>query len=127
MANQSASGLRACSRRQALTLALSAGSVLALLSACRGPTIAYTNTLCGDFMKKLVTTVAGAPPELSYIDRYVTQTYACRGVLAPMDAIIGRSTVIKKEMFLSRLVNDTNDHGKTYDIPHSPDVGLFFI
>jgi hypothetical protein len=44
-----------------------------------------------------------------------------------MDAIIGRSTVIKKEMFLSRLVNDTNDHGKTYAIPHSPDVGLFFI
>jgi multiple sugar transport system substrate-binding protein len=92
-----------------------------------GPTIAYTDTTYGDFMKKLLTTVAaGTPPDLSYVDRYVTQSYASRGVLSPMDAMIGTSKVIKKDSFFPLLVHDTTYHGKTYGIPHGPDVGLLY-
>ena len=92
-----------------------------------GPTIAYTDTLYGDFMQKLLTTVAaGTPPDLSYIDRYVTQAYACRGVLQSMDPMIARSKVITKDMFFPRLVRDTNYHGKTYAIPSGADVGLLY-
>ena len=92
-----------------------------------GPTIEYTDTLYADFMKKLLTVVAaGTPPDLSYVDRYVTQSYACRGVLSAMDDMIARSKVIKKDMFFPLLVQNTNYHGKTYGIPHGPDVGLFY-
>jgi multiple sugar transport system substrate-binding protein len=92
-----------------------------------GPTIQYTNTAYKDFMSKLLTTVAaGTPPDLSYIDRYVTQGYACRGALSPLDDMIGRSAVIKKDMFFPRLVQDTTYHGKMYAIPNGAGVGFLF-
>ncbi len=92
-----------------------------------GPTISWTDTLYGDFMKKLLTTVAaGTPPDLSYVDRYVTQAYAARGVLTAMDDLIAKSKTVQKDMFFSLLVHDTNYHGKTYAVPHGPDVGLLY-
>ncbi len=92
-----------------------------------GPTIAYTDTVYADFMQKLLTTVAaGTPPDLSYTDRYVTQANACKGVIQTMDSMIAKSKVITKNMFFPRLVHDTNFRGKTYAIPHGPDVGLFY-
>lgn len=92
-----------------------------------GVTIDYTDTTYGDFMQKLVTTtVGGTPPDISYIDRYVTKSFACKGVLQPLDTYMKTSQVARPDAFWPRLQFDITYRGKVWGIPHGPDVGLVY-
>lgn len=89
-----------------------------------GPAIEYNDT--SKWPDLIAVVAAGTPPDLSFTDRYVTQSYASRGIISPMDDMLGRSKVVKKDMFFGLLVDNTNYHGKTYGIPQGPDVGLLY-
>ncbi len=92
-----------------------------------GPTVDFIDTTYNDFMEKLLTTVAaGTPPDLSYVDDYVPQSYACRGVLAALDDMMSRSKVVNRGNFWPGIVGNNVYKGKMYGIPHGTDVGLLY-
>ncbi len=92
-----------------------------------GPTVQYQDTIYKDLMTKLVTTVAaGTPPDLSYVDAYITHSYACSTAVISMSDMIARSKVIKPDMFWPAMMDYGLYKGKVYGIPSGPDVGLLY-
>jgi multiple sugar transport system substrate-binding protein len=89
--------------------------------------IAWTDTAYGDFMTKLVTTaVSGNPPDLSYADRYVTESFACKGAAAPLDAYVKQSKSVKLDNFWPLMRDQITYKGQVYAMPHQGNVGLLF-
>jgi multiple sugar transport system substrate-binding protein len=92
-----------------------------------GLTVAFTDTSYAEFMTKLVTaSAAGTPPDLSYADRYVTKSFACLGVNLALDDYMKTAKHAKATAFWPRLQYDTTYGGKTWAVPHGPDVGLLY-
>jgi ABC-type glycerol-3-phosphate transport system substrate-binding protein len=69
---------------------------------------------------------AGTPPDLSYVDDYITSSYACSTAVSSLSDMIARSKVIKPDMFWPAMANYGLFKGKVYSIPHGPDVGLLY-
>ena len=93
-----------------------------------GLKVNWTDTPYADFMSKLVTTaVAGNPPDISYADRYVTKSFACKGAAAPLDEYVKRSRTVKLDNLWPQMRSDVTYNGKLYGMPHQGGVGLVWF
>ena len=74
--------------------------------------------------KFLVAIIAGNPPDVSYIDRYIPRSYAALGAIVPLDEMIRGSTV-KPEEWWPYLRTDVTHQDRVYGIPMHTDARLF--
>jgi len=76
--------------------------------------------------EKLITAVSGGtPPDLFFMDRYIAAEWAARGLIAPLDDYIAKSTV-KPENLYPKLRQDVTWQGKIVALPLWTDCRAFY-
>ena len=93
-----------------------------------GVKINWTDTPYADLLGKLVpAVVAGNPPDLSYADRYVTKSFACKSAARELDAYIKQSRSFKLDNLWPQLRRDVTYKGKIYSMPSQGNAGQLWF
>jgi multiple sugar transport system substrate-binding protein len=93
-----------------------------------GVKINWTDTPYADLLGKLVpAVVAGNPPDLTYADRYVTKSFACKGAARDLDGYIKQSRSFKSDNLWPQLHRDVTFKGKVYGMPPQGNAGQLWI
>jgi multiple sugar transport system substrate-binding protein len=95
-----------------------------------GVTIAWSDaaTAGTNHAAKLVTNAAaGTMPDLSYLDRFNTKSFACRGIIRSLDDYMRTAKHARIANYFPREQNDTTYQGKPWAVPHGPVVGLLYL
>jgi ABC-type glycerol-3-phosphate transport system substrate-binding protein len=93
-----------------------------------GVKINWTDTPYADFMGKLVpAVVAGTPPDLSYADRYVTKSFACKGAARELDGYLKQSRSLQVDNLWPQLRRDASYKGKIYSMPSQGNAGQLWF
>ncbi len=90
--------------------------------------IHWTDTPYADLLSKLVpAVVAGNPPDLSYADRYVTKSFACKGAASALDGYLKQSRSFQLDNLWPQLRRDVTYKGKVYSIPSQGNAGQLWF
>jgi len=77
--------------------------------------------------EKLITAVtSGDPPSIFSMDRYLAGEWAARGVIISLEDYVTASSVVKKERFYERLLNDVTWRGEMWALPRWTDCRVFW-
>lgn len=75
-------------------------------------------------MQKLMTAIAaGNPPDITTLDRFVVGSWAARGALTSIDALIKRDGVPKKEDWVDATWEECKWDGEMFALPPGHDIG----
>ena len=97
--------------------------------ATPGVTVNFEDNAIGNSshaVKLTAAAAAGTVPDLSYLDRFNTKSFACHGIIAPLDGYMNRAKNARLDLFWPRLQYDIGFKGKPWAVPHGPVVGLLF-
>ncbi len=72
--------------------------------------------------KFLVTVSAGAPPDLYWTGSASVPDWAIKDILTPLDSHIASSTMIRRDSFMRRALEEGSWRGKTYGLYWSADA-----
>ena len=66
-------------------------------------------------------------PDLSYLDRFNTKSFASRGIIRSLDDYMRTAKHARIANYFPREQNDTTYQGKPWAVPHGPVVGLLYL
>ena len=69
---------------------------------------------------------AGTVPDFAHMDRYLAAEWGNKGIIEPLDAMIGQSKVLIPSDWRDGLRSDVTWKGKVFAVPQGSDVWLFY-